>query len=399
MAFDSPRIAELRRRVQADPSSIAFAQLAEEHRRGGNNDEAVRVCRAGLERHPGYLSARVTLGRALMELGQLDDAELEFDLVLGTAADNLAAIRGVAEIHQRRGDLQAALGFYQTALGLARHDPDLEETVAQISRSLSESGQEPAPGLSFEQMKNELLSAADRVPWADAGESIGVVATSEPDASGTTPTPTSPEALADPTPDSPALVDEPSSTALAEAELWASEAPGLFDFDGLLEALGQSASAPAPPQVEAWLAPAVGSPEVSTPAPPAADEPHETAEESIGPTKPFIRASEFPAGSVSEAVAASEVEAPAEVVVATGASSEASDDTTEPKDAAGQSSAASEVTGAMALSTTIAPAEDAEAGQSAPPAPALLPAEQAALDELERWLEVLEDARGSSPAA
>ena len=54
---------------------MAFAQLAEECRRAGANDEAVGICRAGLAHHPDYLSARVTLGRALIELGRLDEAQ------------------------------------------------------------------------------------------------------------------------------------------------------------------------------------------------------------------------------------------------------------------------------------------------------------------------------------
>ncbi|HYB95070.1 MAG TPA: tetratricopeptide repeat protein, partial [Vicinamibacterales bacterium] len=86
---DDSRLIELRRRVQADPASTAFAQLAEEYRRAGDNEEAVRVCRAGLHHHPNYLSARVTLGRALLELGQLDDAQRELDAVLTSAPDNL----------------------------------------------------------------------------------------------------------------------------------------------------------------------------------------------------------------------------------------------------------------------------------------------------------------------
>src|SRR5205085_2565897 len=95
---------ELRRRVDKDPTSIAFAQLAEEYRRSGEYVEAVKVCRDGLARHPGYLSAQVTLGRALMELEQYDEARAELDAVLQVAPDNLAAIRALADIHQRRGD-------------------------------------------------------------------------------------------------------------------------------------------------------------------------------------------------------------------------------------------------------------------------------------------------------
>jgi predicted Zn-dependent protease len=113
----TPRIEELRRRVASDPASIAFAQLAEEYRRAGDFEEAVRVCRSGLAQHPTYLSARVTLGRALLELQQFDDARAELDFVVQAAPDNLAAIRALADIHQRRGDLDeqaSAVGRRET---------------------------------------------------------------------------------------------------------------------------------------------------------------------------------------------------------------------------------------------------------------------------------------------
>jgi tetratricopeptide (TPR) repeat protein len=117
---DAARIDELRRRVEQDPASIAFAQLAEEYRRAGEHEEAVRVSRAGLATHPTYLSARVTLGRALLELRQFDEARAELEHVLRAAPDNLAAIRALAEIHQRRGDLGAALDQFSTAHAIAR---------------------------------------------------------------------------------------------------------------------------------------------------------------------------------------------------------------------------------------------------------------------------------------
>ena len=98
---DNPRIEDLRRRIQKDPASIAFAQLAEEYRRAGDCEEAVKVCEAGLAQHPAYLSARVTLGRALFELGRLEDARAEFLRVLDAAPDNLIAVGKLAEIHQR----------------------------------------------------------------------------------------------------------------------------------------------------------------------------------------------------------------------------------------------------------------------------------------------------------
>ena len=143
MAADSPRVLELRRRVQADPASIAFAQLAEECRRAGSPDEAIGICRAGLAHHPGYLSARVTLGRALIEVGRLDDAATALTTVVEAAPTNLPAIRGLAEIHQQRGEMPQALAFYRRALQLAQFDPDLEDSVERLTQVVSAA---PTPG-------------------------------------------------------------------------------------------------------------------------------------------------------------------------------------------------------------------------------------------------------------
>jgi len=155
---DNQRIEDLRRRVQKDPASIAFAQLAEECRRAGQVEEAVEVSRAGLAIHPGYLSARVTLGRALIEMNDLDQALQELTVVLKSAPENLAAIRGIAEIHHRRGELAEALTQYRAALALARNDPDLQQTVAELVRQVEPAAPPAADeGLSFEQLTNEFL--------------------------------------------------------------------------------------------------------------------------------------------------------------------------------------------------------------------------------------------------
>jgi tetratricopeptide (TPR) repeat protein len=212
--LDPTRIADLRRRLQADPTSIAFAQLAEEYRRAGQLDEAVAVCRDGLLRHQGYLSARITLGRALAEQGEAADAEHEFELVLRSAPDNLAAIRGLGEICQKRGELDRALAYYRRAMTLTRYDPELDETVKAIAEALGGRGTTQADGLSFEQASQELMDAAAKVPAA----------------------------------------------------------PARVDFDALLRSLGHEPDAPAPPIVEAWLSPDPTA-ALQAPVPPPALEP------------------------------------------------------------------------------------------------------------------------------
>ncbi len=135
---DNPRIDELRRRIQKDPASIAFAQLAEEYRRAGRFADAIETCRTGLKYHPGYLSAYVTLGRALIETGDLQAATEALSRVHAAAPDNLAAIKGLADIRHRRGEREEALALYGRAVALAPHDPELGHLVGVVTDELRE---------------------------------------------------------------------------------------------------------------------------------------------------------------------------------------------------------------------------------------------------------------------
>jgi tetratricopeptide (TPR) repeat protein len=144
---DNSRIEELRRRIQKDPASIAFAQLAEEHRRAGQHEDAVRVCRAGLAKHPAYLSARITLGRALLELKRLDEAAVEFEYVLKAAPDNLTAIRELGDINHRRrpsgSTAKAPAASSPVAPPAAAPDPVVAPAVAQAPVVLTPVVSEP----------------------------------------------------------------------------------------------------------------------------------------------------------------------------------------------------------------------------------------------------------------
>src|SRR6266576_3925890 len=144
---ENSRIDELRRRVEKDPTSIAFAQLAEEYRRSGDFQQAVKVCRDGLARHPGYLSAQVTLGRALMELGEYDEAGRELEAVLQVAPDNLAAIRALAEIHQRRGDVPEAI---DALAKVEAPKPQPVETAESVKAPEAVKDAEPEPLLDLD---------------------------------------------------------------------------------------------------------------------------------------------------------------------------------------------------------------------------------------------------------
>jgi len=98
----------------------------------------------------------------LLELGRLDAAHTELATVLRAAPENLAAIRGLAEVYRRRGSIDEALAQYRAALQLAPNDPDLDRTVSELARAVRPS----APGDSATSRATRVVAALEQ--WLSA---------------------------------------------------------------------------------------------------------------------------------------------------------------------------------------------------------------------------------------
>ena len=140
------RVDELRRRLERDPGSRLFAQLAEELRKNGDFAEAIRVARAGLAVHSAYPSARLTLGRALLDSGDPLGARAELESALREAPDNILASRYLAQAREALGDVAGALEQYRKTLQMAPGDRQLESAVAALEGRVGAPGaSSPAP--------------------------------------------------------------------------------------------------------------------------------------------------------------------------------------------------------------------------------------------------------------
>jgi tetratricopeptide (TPR) repeat protein len=133
------RIDELRRRLDRDPGSRLFAQLAEEYRKAGNHADAIRVARSGLAQHPAYPSARLTLGRALLESGDPAGACAELEAALKEAPGNILASRFLGQALEALGELAPALEQLQNTLKMAPGDRQLESQIVSLQTRLRSS--------------------------------------------------------------------------------------------------------------------------------------------------------------------------------------------------------------------------------------------------------------------
>jgi tetratricopeptide (TPR) repeat protein len=119
-------------RLARNPSSLAFAQLADLYRKAGRLAEAVAICRDGLVRYPQYATARLILAKALMAADHLEQAAAEAQTILETNAKDVQAHRLAAEIHRRRGHIDVAVRHLETVVKLDHGDREARALVGLL---------------------------------------------------------------------------------------------------------------------------------------------------------------------------------------------------------------------------------------------------------------------------
>ena len=127
-------IERLKEKLEKDPTSKLFVPLAEEYKKAGMFDEAIEVLTKGLERQPGYLSARVSLGKIYIERGMLDEAVSEFEKVIAVIPDNLYAHKKLAEIYKDLGRRDEAIGEFKTVIRINPADAWAATNLASIEQ-------------------------------------------------------------------------------------------------------------------------------------------------------------------------------------------------------------------------------------------------------------------------
>jgi tetratricopeptide (TPR) repeat protein len=152
MADDPALVTAIKRqeeRLQRDPASLAFAQLADLYRKVGRVSEAIALCRRGLERYPHYTTARLILAKALVDDGQPEQGLAELTAILEISPKDLQSHRLAAEVLCRLGRIDGAVEHLQAIvrldtgdrearalLSLLNADPAAEGDLAGMARVL-----------------------------------------------------------------------------------------------------------------------------------------------------------------------------------------------------------------------------------------------------------------------
>src|SRR2546422_4155421 len=123
-------IKTLSSQLAQDPDSLVFLRLGELLRHKGQLDTAHRVALTGLERHPHLPDAHDLYARILADKHDYERAFDEWDMALRIAPDHVGALKGLAFLYFKIGDVQQAAAHLEAAQRVAPDDPGVAQALA-----------------------------------------------------------------------------------------------------------------------------------------------------------------------------------------------------------------------------------------------------------------------------
>jgi len=115
-----------------DPQSLVFLRLAEALRRKGQLDAALRVALNGLERHPHLADAHDLYARVLTDKHDYERAFDEWDMALRIAPNHTGALKGLAFLYFKVGDLAQAEAHLELAKRIEPDDPSISQAASMV---------------------------------------------------------------------------------------------------------------------------------------------------------------------------------------------------------------------------------------------------------------------------
>jgi tetratricopeptide (TPR) repeat protein len=142
----SDDVKALSAQLASDPQSLVFLRLGELLRQKRQFDAATRVAQHGLERHPHLADAHDLLARIFADAHDYEHAFDEWDMTLRIAPQHTGALKGLAFLYFKIGDLAQAESHLQAAKEAAPDDPTIEQAFAVIRGEAGATLAAPLPG-------------------------------------------------------------------------------------------------------------------------------------------------------------------------------------------------------------------------------------------------------------
>lgn len=131
----------------ASPARLAFLDLGERLRQRGQLEAAQSVVRAGVVHYPTMPDAHDLLARIAADLGDHPAAIAAWEAALECAPGHLGALKGLAYVAFRHGDLAMAQDRLEAAAALAPHDTAILGALDRVRAARPPAPLEATPSL------------------------------------------------------------------------------------------------------------------------------------------------------------------------------------------------------------------------------------------------------------
>ena len=138
-------IRALSAQLAQDPQSLVFLRLGEALRRKGQLDAALRVAMNGLERHPHLADAHDLYARILADKHDYERAFDEWDMAVRIAPHHTGALKGLAFLYFKVGDLAQAEAHLEQARKVEPDDPSIDQAIAMMHQGVGPPSPTPNP--------------------------------------------------------------------------------------------------------------------------------------------------------------------------------------------------------------------------------------------------------------
>jgi len=155
-------IRALSAQLAQDPHSLVFLRLAELLRQKRQLDAALRVAISGLERHPHLADAHDLYARVLADKHDYERAFDEWDMALRIAPNHTGALKGLAFLYFKVGDVDQARAHLETALKVDPDDPTLTQALEMVQQGVPPAADAAVPPVEAP------VSGAEVAPLEDA---------------------------------------------------------------------------------------------------------------------------------------------------------------------------------------------------------------------------------------
>jgi tetratricopeptide (TPR) repeat protein len=126
-------IAEYTELLAQNPRATVFVPLSEAYRQLGLTDYALEIARTGVHNLPEFGPGHALVGRLLVERGETAGAVASFERALSIDTGCLPALKGLARIRHQQGEHGAARQLLQQAAALQPDDPVVRKALASLS--------------------------------------------------------------------------------------------------------------------------------------------------------------------------------------------------------------------------------------------------------------------------